>query len=273
MNSISRFPRHENAPPRALLPAALVALIAMLVLIGWRFDLEPLKRMIPEMVAMNPMTAVGFLFAAVSLSGAARGRASAPGLRWLSRGCALLVIGIAAARLAAILWGFDLGVDRWLFTPKLLLTVIPNRIAPNTACNFLFIGSALLLLHSRQRRLSAWASALALLCGFVSLVVILGYAFSIEFLYGVKSFIPMALHTALCFLVLVLVFGVMACQARRGFLAILTGDNPGGLMAQRMLRRSCGVSATSTSPTIGTMATSAYAGSIARAISAGASCC
>jgi PAS domain S-box-containing protein len=112
-------------------------------------------------------------------------------------------------------------------------TVVANRMAPNTAFNFLLISGALLLLHSRKRRASAWAWALALLCGFLSLVVVLGYIYSIDSLYGVTSFIPMALHTAICFLVLT--YGLLSCQAGRGFLGILTGDNAAGAMARRVL--------------------------------------
>ena len=43
----------------------------------------------------------------------------------------------------------------------------------------------------------------------------------------------MALPTAIAFLLVV--FGIMACQANHGFLGIITGPNMGGTMARRLL--------------------------------------
>ncbi|MFN2508337.1 MAG: ATP-binding protein, partial [Chthoniobacterales bacterium] len=68
---------------------------------------------------------------------------------------------------------------------------------------------------------------------FEALLAVLGYVYGIATLYGVGSFIPMALHTAVSFLVLS--FGIMAVQTDRGFLAILTGQSAGGMMARRLL--------------------------------------
>ncbi|MDQ3815811.1 MAG: hypothetical protein M3347_18030, partial [Armatimonadota bacterium] len=45
----------------------VVILIPCLVLIGWTIDDETLKRIYPGLVAMNPVTAVNFILAGVSL--------------------------------------------------------------------------------------------------------------------------------------------------------------------------------------------------------------
>ena len=50
------------------LAVTATALIAGLVLIGWIFDVDLLKRVLPGLVAMNPMTAVAFLLSVFSLS-------------------------------------------------------------------------------------------------------------------------------------------------------------------------------------------------------------
>jgi PAS domain S-box-containing protein len=218
------------------LAATATALIAGLVLIGWTFDVDLLKRVVPGLVAMNPMSAVAFLLAAVSLFlfsdeksvGHAR-----PHL-WLARGCALLVALVGLTKLVAIVHGIDISVDQWLFSSKLRIGFhVPNVMAPNTAFNFVVLGSGLLFLHSKSRRLSPWACICALISGFESMVAVLGYAYGIKSFYGIESFIPMALHTAVCFLFMA--YGVMSSQANRGFLAIITGKSAGGAMARRLL--------------------------------------
>ncbi|HET9418199.1 MAG TPA: hypothetical protein VFO30_02575, partial [Chthoniobacterales bacterium] len=123
----------SNTRKPGTLAATATALIAGLVLIGWTFDVDLLKRVVPGLVAMNPMTAVAFLLGAISLflfsDEKSDGRASfhPP----LARGCALLIALIGVAKLVAIARGIDLGVDRWLFSSKLTLGFqVPNVMAP-----------------------------------------------------------------------------------------------------------------------------------------------
>jgi hypothetical protein len=44
-----------------------VSLLGCLVLLGWTFDVEFLKRIAPSLVAMNPATAIAFILAGISL--------------------------------------------------------------------------------------------------------------------------------------------------------------------------------------------------------------
>lgn len=42
-------------------------MVGCLVLAGWEFDVEVLKRILPGLVAMNPITALTFILAGISL--------------------------------------------------------------------------------------------------------------------------------------------------------------------------------------------------------------
>ncbi len=58
-------------PLLAALPAfgsAFAITVGALVLVGWTLDLESLKRIAPAFVAMNPVTAVCFVFAGLALA-------------------------------------------------------------------------------------------------------------------------------------------------------------------------------------------------------------
>src|ERR1700733_6390251 len=110
---------------------AAVVLMGGLVLMGWLFDVEILKSIIPGMTAMNPGgTAVAFLLAGVSLwiqSVPAHRR-----LRALAMACAGAVVVLALFRLAGYLLGWDGGPDQVLFREKLALEALrvgyPNRM-------------------------------------------------------------------------------------------------------------------------------------------------
>src|SRR5947207_5052069 len=100
-----------------VMAAAATALIALLVLIGWEFNLEVLKRIVPGFVAMNPITAVAFLLAALSITLFSR-RKSHDRIRYrllIALGCAWIVASIGLAKLITVFGGPDLSLDRWLF--------------------------------------------------------------------------------------------------------------------------------------------------------------
>jgi len=219
------------------------AAVAALVLLGWVLDIETLKRVVPGLVAMNPASAVAFAGCALSLwlqSGRAAG--FKPGKsrlrRRLALGCAAVVVAGAVLKLGEIALGWSVGLDRVLFSSRLddPATGFANRMAPNTALNFALIGSALLLLDARlqlrARRVHP-AQWLALGAATASSLAILGYAYGTRSFYGVGSYIPMALHTALTFVALA--SGVLAARPRRGVMKLLASRDMGGAMARRLL--------------------------------------
>lgn len=224
---------------KAAFALALVVIAAGFgVLAGWWFGVEALKRVLPGLVSMNPATAVAFILAGVSLAIFVR---IPPGKdRWAgvlistARWCALLTTLIGLARLAAILRGWDLGVDQWLFASKLSAKqTFPSRVAPNVALNFVLLGSALLFLDSKGRTARFGAQISTLVAAFATLLAVVGYVCGTESFYSVGSYIPMAVHTG--FLFLALSVGVFLSQTDGGLLAILAGSSPGGTVARRLL--------------------------------------
>lgn len=210
-----------------------VAVLGGLVLLGWVFDVTRLKSVLPGLVTMKPNTAAGLVLAGVALAALAEPRSRT--LRRAAQVCAALVIVLGLLTLAEHLLGWDLGIDQLLF-PHALGTVgtsAPARMAPNTALSFLLLGLALLLLDSEGRAGRRPAQALALVAGLVALLGFLGYAFGAEALYGIGTRTPMALHAAAALLLLAM--GVLAARPESAWIASLTRDSPGGVMARRLV--------------------------------------
>jgi len=88
--------------------------IGVLVLIGWQFDIELFKRISDTFIAMNPMTAVGFIFSGISLYYLT----SRPSV---SKIFSLLVILIASIELMNLVSPINLQIDQWLFADKIHL--------------------------------------------------------------------------------------------------------------------------------------------------------
>src|SRR4029077_11799836 len=122
----------------------LAICVGSMVLAGWSLEIEELKRVMPGFVAMNPMTATLFVCSGVALLFSTKPR-PARSLQIVARVLATIVAGIAAIKLLDIMLEFFPNVDEWLFTSKLLdiRDQFPNRMAPNTALNFFFLGASL----------------------------------------------------------------------------------------------------------------------------------
>jgi two-component system, cell cycle sensor histidine kinase and response regulator CckA len=210
------------------------AAVGASVLAGWWFGNPVLKSGLPGRVAMNPVTAVAFLAAGLALW-LLRMEAPSRPRRVVAHLCAASVVLLALLCLSRLYTPWDLGLDRLLFPQRVIEAAdgLPNRMAPNTGLNFLLLGFALLLLDYRTRR--GWwpAHALATIVGVSALGAVLGYAYGSRLLYGVGAFIPMALNTALTFLLLAA--GVLCARPTHGLPSLWSRSGPGGVLVRRLL--------------------------------------
>jgi signal transduction histidine kinase/ActR/RegA family two-component response regulator len=74
-------------------------------------------------------------------------------------------------------------------------------MAPNTAFNFFVLAVGILGMGARRREQRQLAEFAALLVFFISLLALVGYLYGELSLVQVQSYIPMAVHTAFCFIV------------------------------------------------------------------------
>ncbi len=232
MPDLTRSHRPIDLRRRFLLAAAgcdvLVMGVATAVLAGWLLDLEPLKRIAPGLVEMNPLTAVSFLLLGTALWLSLRPLPTRGSKAFATTLC-LLVVAFGLSRLLAVVTVHDLAWDQWLFHSSLH----GNRIAPNTAFCLLLLALSTALVDVESRHGIRPAQLLSLCGGGVAAVALIGYVYSTESLYGLPTYIPMALHTAIC--AIVLSFGVLSARPDRGIMAVATGDDLGGLLARRLL--------------------------------------
>ena len=232
-----RRPRAPGRSHRFSETASLAVMaLALSVLAGWWLELPGLRSGIAGRVAMNPLTAVAFLLASLSLRLQLTELPSLPYSPTLPRLCAATVVAVALLCLSRLFTPWDLGLDHQLFADQLYEAGFggrPNRMAPNTALNFLLLGAALLGLDYRTRR-GWWPSAACtIVAGVFGLVAVVGYGYGSRVLYGIGAFIPMAPNTALCFVVLCA--GVLWARPDRGLPALLHGDGAGAVLSRRLL--------------------------------------
>jgi signal transduction histidine kinase len=143
--------------------------------------------------------------------------------------------------LLAIAGVWDSHVDEILFRDQLRSRAVANRMAPNTALNFLLVGLALLLLDVETRRGGGRrpAQILTLTATCVSLLALVGYFLAVLAFYNVPTKVPMALNTALCFAALCV--GTLCARLDREPMATIISATAGGVVARRLLPAAFGV--------------------------------
>jgi len=208
-------------------------LLGGLVLVGWLFDLPALTKIFPRLVAMNPATALSFVLGGTATWLEAGEQPASRLRRQIARACAGVVVIIGAARILGYLFGFDPLVDSLLFRSQLDREVPPNRIAPNTALDFLITGLALLSIDLEVRRGWRPAQLLALTAAIIAALAFMGYAYSVALLSRVASYIPMALHTAVGFMLLSA--AILCARPEQGIMAVIVSDAHGGRIFRRLL--------------------------------------
>ena len=213
-----------------------VVTITVIVLLGWQFDISLLKSGFPGISAtMKANTAICFLLAGMSLILLQRQPSTQLYYR-ISQGMAVSIIVIGLMTMGEYLFGWDLKIDNLLFRSDVVLpdTPYPGRMGLNTACNFVLMGIALLVVRQKHQRyvwLSHISSSIAAL---ISLLALFGHIFSVNL---IKELIVIsttqALNSILCFLILYI--GILWVKPQEGLMQVLTSPLVGGQMARRLL--------------------------------------
>jgi two-component system, cell cycle sensor histidine kinase and response regulator CckA len=223
----------------AFFTSVAAVVLAAGVLVGWSFNIEILRSLIPGVVAMNPATAILFIFAGTSLALSLRSPSSSDKksqmLAWIARLCALLVALIGLVKFTGYIFGADIPFDRMLFAAQMSEGghLLPNRIAPNSALNFLLLGTALLFVDLNKKFLRFCLELFAGVVFFGALIAVLGHAYHIRTFYDFGKFSPMSLYTGTLFLMMSVAF--FLAHTDRGLLAIFVGKSAGGEMGRLLL--------------------------------------
>ncbi len=168
-------------------------------LLGWFTGSTFLKGFRASYIPMAPNTVLVFLLLGAILATLKEEKKRVLLFGRLAATFTFLLVG---TRLAEFSTGLQLSVDHWFFRfPAESLGLAPvGKMAFYTAATFLLLSTSLFFATLAHR---PWANnvskGLALTVAFVGAAFSLGYVYGAPLLYGGQS-IPMALNTALCFL-------------------------------------------------------------------------
>ncbi|MBL3657452.1 sensor histidine kinase [Fulvivirga sediminis] len=209
-----------------------VITLGLIVLIGWGFDVEFIKRPISGLVAMNPLTAFCFVLYGAALFWQER--------KMLTRTLSLLLILISSLHIVFYLTNFHFQVDEVLFNKSLLIEgegKISNRMALNTA--FCFMLSGFIVVGKSFKLNSFYYQILAVMLFYFANFSLIGYAYGVKEFYDLLSYFPMAVHTAIGFAAASLAILFNTCNI--GIMRDVTTSLSGGKIARIIMPLSVGL--------------------------------
>ena len=196
--------------------AVFVVAIAILVLIGWQWDIIHLKQPIPHPAPMAPLTALAFVLAGASTLAFLKSRLPGKmGSRLLTR----------------ILAGFVLLTGLLKITG--LGAYLPGQMTVQTGYCFVFAGLALVSMDRETKGGRIPAQYFALIVGATGLFSVLGYLYRVQPIAGIFTYTPMSIYTGLCFCFLAI--AILLVHPDKGIMKELTSSNMGGLTSRSLL--------------------------------------
>lgn len=190
---LAKYPRVSQAC------GVVVILISLAALVGWLRDWTFLKGIRAAYIPMAPNTAL--VFALIGLTLIVIGSRSQRFTRSIR-----VAIGVAAllvvVRMSEYLTSIEFRVDHWIFSfPSDSIGLAPvGKMAFLTALAFVLLTTSLFLFTWQKRWAQGLGHGLSVVVAFMGATFCLGYLYGAPLLYGGRS-IPMALNTAICFLV------------------------------------------------------------------------
>lgn len=218
-----------------LLAATMVVAVATLVLIGWWHGIDGLTSVLPGLSTMKGNTAFGLIVSGLALWLLHMdAKQNAWGHR-LGMACAALTCLLGGLTLLEYLLNVDLAIDNLLVQHP----VVPDSDKPTgrmsyaTAIALTFSGLALWF-AGRPMANRAWlTSALVVPVIMVAFIAITGHLFDVKGLYANFLFSTVAIHTALCFVLLSI--GIVCAHPDLWPMTLLSAESEGGYLVRRWL--------------------------------------
>jgi signal transduction histidine kinase len=233
-SQVSASPSSVGA--RATGAAAFVGMaIGLMVMAGWFFDVDTMRRAFLSSVVMLPSTALGFVVAGASLWIQRSPRARTSPMRFVALALAAAVLVLGGLTLAGPAFDLRLGLDRLLLGSRAVVypDLAPDGMAANSAVAFVLAGAALLALDAPYEwwgRTAQWLATAGLL---IASAAIVGYLYDVRALYQVDGATGMALSTAIAFFALH--SGLLFARSESAWPGVLLAKDAGGALARRLL--------------------------------------
>lgn len=201
-----------NNLPRIISITVMIG--AVLVILGWIFNIPILESILPQFVTIKFLTAICFLLSGILLF--VMVRVTGKNRDWdemLLLFIAFLILLIMVALILSMVLGITTGLENLFVVelPGTIETPVPGRPALITTIDFIFVGISGLIVFSKIGSLLKLIRIFGAFIFFSGLMAVLGYTLNIpEFYFSIGNFSSaVALYTAFLFILLGIGFFIL----------------------------------------------------------------
>jgi PAS domain S-box-containing protein len=207
--------------------ATLVIVIGLIVLLGWIFNIEFLKRPVAGLVVMDPISAISFVLlgpALLILSRKASNSNPPQGILFSLYVLAGLPILIVLLKVSG------LSIDSvFLGNASAAQDMCPFIISSMTMISVLLMGTAILLSVNGGATSKRIANIIAGITFEIALFAVVGYSYNVSE-FGDYNVRPMAVHSAIGFVLAVV--SLLLINRDVGFMKEMMSPNAGGMISR-----------------------------------------
>lgn len=188
----------EKGKRYSIASGVAVALLGIIVMIGWYTHSNTLIQILPNLVPMQFNTALGFLLSGFIILTAKK-------FKLIGATLSIFLIAIATITLIQYIFQIHLLIDE-IFIKHYITTQSshPGRMSPNTALCFLLTGiNFLTIAISKSDKAKNYVSLYCLsITGSLGLLSVMGYALHFDFIFSWGDLTAMAINTAIGFVII-----------------------------------------------------------------------
>lgn len=208
-------------------------LLGLVVIIGWRLEIQVLMTIVPGYESMKINTALfcilsGIVLVLLSLN---KNRKQ---ILFLS---SFLAVFAFASLLQDIL-SVNFGMDQLFILDKTAIEkghMTPGRPSPITSLCFGLLGIVFTIIRSKSLHFRKAAQYISHIITFLSFIAILGYLFKVPTFYKLSFFTSMAIHTSITLFSLSI--AVALVNREFGVTALFSGEKIGNVMARNLFKK------------------------------------
>lgn len=191
--------KHLQRKPELLLKllSLILMIISIVIMYGWLLKIPFLVQITPYSASMQFNTALCFALSGLALMLYDKNKTIVTNL------LSLIIIGISGLTLVEYWYDLNFGLDNFFIEPFIdFKTSSPGRMGPNTAVCFVLFGLFIFLSQIEWHRLFFGVIFFPCVFGILGLISIIGYLFNVQQAYAWGALTPMAIHTAIGFILL-----------------------------------------------------------------------
>lgn len=209
------------------LSSIFLLLIGVLSILGWQFNIEFLKRIYPNFIAIKPITAISFIMTGIASICLQYGINNHSKVKFLGQFLGFFIFMIGLISLLEYMFNLHFNIDHWFYASRDLgePPLPAGRMSPISGLVFMLTGFSIMITPLKKSVLINYI--IAVIIGMFGILILVGFSYHfVVSEYRIFKFAYAAIQTAVGFIFIAII--ILCHYPKHGLVAILSSQTIGG---------------------------------------------